>query len=143
GQAGFVRKSVALAVLIAVAGFLIAGVASLRAEPPAKASPAHHLRHGFRNLDTTYRFSISERAQRMLRRTIEGWPARGALPAVLSNDGAALRANGTVPTVTWIRHSTLLVQLGGVNIRTAPNSGARASPGGFGRPRRCVAPGPP
>ena len=54
---------------------------------------------------------MSERAQRMLRRTIEGWPARGALPAVLSNDGAALRANGTVPTVTWIGHSTLLVQL--------------------------------
>jgi len=84
---------------------------------------------------------MSERAQRMLRRTIEGWPARGTLPAVLSNDGAALRANGTVPTVTWIGHSTLLVQLGGVNILTDPNWGERASPVGFAGPRRLVAPG--
>jgi N-acyl-phosphatidylethanolamine-hydrolysing phospholipase D len=142
GQAGFVRKSVALAVFIAVAGLLIAGVASLRAEPPAKASPSHHLRHGFRNLDTTYRFSMTERAQRVLRRTLfEGWPDRGAAPAVLSNDGAALRANGTVPTATWIGHSTLLVQLGGVNILTDPNWGERASPVGFAGPRRMVPPG--
>jgi hypothetical protein len=70
GQAGFVRKSVVLAVSLAVTSLLIAGVASLQAEPPAKASPAHHLRHGFRNLDTTYRFSMVERAQRVLRRTL-------------------------------------------------------------------------
>ena len=81
---------------------LVAGVVSLRAEPAASTSPAHHLAKGFRNLDATYRFSMSERAERLVRRVFEGWPKRGARPAVLPNDGATLRGNGTTPTVTWI-----------------------------------------
>ena len=59
----------------------------------------------------------------------------------LTNDGAELRANGTHPTVTWVGHSTFLVQLDGVNILTDPNWGERASPVGFAGPRRLVAPG--
>jgi N-acyl-phosphatidylethanolamine-hydrolysing phospholipase D len=142
GQGCLVRKSVALALLIVAAGVLAAGVVSLRAETAAKQVPAHHLSHGFRNLDTTYRYSMTERAHRLMRRVVfEGWPARGALPVVLANDGAALRANGTVPTVTWVGHSTLLVQLAGVNILTDPHWGERASPIGFAGPRRLVAPG--
>ena len=138
-----VRKSVALAILIAAASLLVAGVLSPGAEPPTRPTPAHHLRHGFRNLDTTYRYSMTERAQRLLRHVLfeGGYPERGALPAVLANDGAALRANGTVPTVTWVGHSTLLVQLNGVNILTDPHWGERASPVGFAGPRRLVPPG--
>jgi N-acyl-phosphatidylethanolamine-hydrolysing phospholipase D len=56
------------------------------------------------------------------------------------NDGAALRANGIRPTVTWIGHATLLVQLDGVNILTDPAWSEQVGPLGFG-PRRLVEPG--
>jgi len=51
------------------------------------------------------------------------------MPAVLTNDGAELRANGTVPTLTWIGHSTFLVQIDSVNILTDPHWGDRAQSG--------------
>jgi len=142
GLSRFARASVALAVLIAIASVLVAGVVSPGAEPPTKPNPTHHLARGFRNLDGTYRYSMGERAQRFMRRVLfEGWPERGAVLPVLANDGAALRANGTVPTVTWVGHSTLLVQLRGVNILTDPHWGDRASPVGFAGPKRLIAPG--
>jgi len=76
----------------------------------------------------------------LLRRTFQREPARGALPLSVPNDGAALRANGTEPTVTWIGHATLLVQLDGVNILTDPIWSDHAGPLGIG-PRRLVPPG--
>ena len=130
-----------VAIALAVASLLVIGTAVLQAEPISVATPTHHLGRGFRNLDTSYRFTLRERAERMLRQTIAGWPARGQTPKVLANDGAALRANGTSPTVTWIGHATLLVQIGGLNILTDPHWGERASPVGFAGPRRLVAPG--
>jgi len=141
-QGCLVRKSAALALLLCVVSVLVLGVVSLRAETAAATGPTHHLARGFRNLDTTYHYSMRERAHRLMRRVLfEGWPARGTRPAVLPNDGAALRANGTTPSVTWIGHSTLLVQLAGVNILTDPHWGERASPVGFAGPRRLIAPG--
>jgi N-acyl-phosphatidylethanolamine-hydrolysing phospholipase D len=128
-------------VVLAVVSLLAVGVVALQADPARPASSTHHLGRGFRNLDATYRYTIIERTQRFVRKTIEGWPARGAALAVLANNGAALRANGTVPTVTWIGHATLLVQLGGVNVLTDPIWSERASPVGFAGPRRLVAPG--
>src|SRR5262245_61501444 len=41
-------------------------------------------------------------------------------PPFIENDGAALRENGTRPSVTWIGHASLLVQLDGVNVLTDP-----------------------
>lgn len=128
-------------VVLAVASLLAVGVVALQADPARPAASTHHLGRGFRNLDATYRYTIIERTQRFVRKSIEGWPARGAALAVLANNGAALRANGTVPTVTWIGHATLLVQLGGVNVLTDPIWSERASPVGFAGPRRLVAPG--
>ena len=52
------------------------------------------------------------------------------------NDGGLLRANQKDPTLTWIGHSTLLVQLDGVNVLTDPQWSPRASPVAFGGPRR-------
>jgi N-acyl-phosphatidylethanolamine-hydrolysing phospholipase D len=138
-----VRRPLALVgALIVVAALLVGGVVSPGAEPAAIARPAHHLAQGFRNLDTTYHYSMAQRARRLLHRVLfEPTPARGAPPAVLANDGAALRANGTSPTVTWAGHSTLLVQLAGVNVLTDPHWGDRASPVGFAGPRRLIPPG--
>jgi N-acyl-phosphatidylethanolamine-hydrolysing phospholipase D len=44
-------------------------------------------------------------------------------------------------TVTWVGHSSLLIQLNGLNILTDPMWSERASPVEFAGPRRWVAPG--
>jgi N-acyl-phosphatidylethanolamine-hydrolysing phospholipase D len=62
------------------------------------------------------------------------------LPRV-ANDGAALRDNRAAPTLTWVGHSTLLVQLDGVNVLTDPHWSPRASPVSFAGPRRVMPPG--
>jgi N-acyl-phosphatidylethanolamine-hydrolysing phospholipase D len=110
------------------------------AESPRFPRPTHHLTRGFRNLDPAYDYTVVVRAVGLLRRALKQEPDRGPLLTPVANDGAALRANGTHPTVTWIGHATLLVQLDGVNILTDPNWNDHAGPYGFG-PRRLVAPG--
>jgi len=119
---------------------LFVTLAPLSAQAPP-GIPRHHLARGFRNLDATYAYPLRERAVKLFRRAFTGWPPRGKTPAVLANDGAELRANGKVPTVTWIGHSTFLIQLDGLNILTDPHWGDRASPVAFAGPRRLVPPG--
>jgi N-acyl-phosphatidylethanolamine-hydrolysing phospholipase D len=136
------HRSFVVFVALLVAGVLAVDFgAPAAAEAPASGALAHHLKRGFRNPDTTYSYTMSGRALRLLSRTFEGWPARGTPPAVLANDGAALRANGHEPTLTWIGHATFLVQFDGVNILTDPHWGDRASPVAFAGPRRLVPPG--
>ena len=53
-------------------------------------------------------------------------------------DAAALRANTSEPTVTWIGHSAFLLQMGGVNVLADPHFSERASPVSFAGPRRIV-----
>jgi len=50
----------------------------------------------------------------------------------IENDGAFLRSNTTEPTVTWIGHSTTLIQIAGLNILTDPNFSSEL---GLGRKR--------
>lgn len=57
------------------------------------------------------------------------------------NDGSLLRANHKDFTVTWIGHSTVLIQVDGVNILTDPIWSDRASPVTFAGPKRFVEPG--
>ena len=110
------------------------------AESPRLPRPVHHLTRGFRNLDPSYDYTMLGRTVGLLRRAMQPEPDRGPLLTTVANDGAALRANGVRPTVTWIGHATLLVQIGGVNVLTDPNWNDNAGPFGFG-PRRLVAPG--
>ncbi len=53
--------------------------------------------------------------------------ARGPHPGAPSvpNDGAALRASGERPSLTWIGHATYLVRLGGSTVLTDPVLGPR------------------
>ena len=132
---------VVLSLLLAASSLLAFPVTVLHADPPLSTVPTHHLLRGFRNLDGTYRYTVLDRAERLVKKTLAGWPDRGAMPHVLPNNGAALRANGTQPTITWIGHATLLVQIAGVNILTDPIWSDRASPVSFAGPRRLVAPG--
>jgi N-acyl-phosphatidylethanolamine-hydrolysing phospholipase D len=131
--------SVVFTVVVA-ASLLVGDLSSPSAEAPATTS-AHHLKRGFRNPDAAYSYTMRGRALRLLGRTFEGWPERGTPPVVLGNDGAELRANGQRPTLTWVGHSTFLIQLDGINVLTDPHWGERASPVQFAGPRRLVPPG--
>jgi N-acyl-phosphatidylethanolamine-hydrolysing phospholipase D len=53
-------------------------------------------------------------------------------------DSAALRANRSDVTVTWIGHATVLWQVAGLNILTDPHFSERASPLPFAGPKRLV-----
>jgi L-ascorbate metabolism protein UlaG (beta-lactamase superfamily) len=59
----------------------------------------------------------------------------------VANDGRALRDNREAPTLTWIGHATLLIQVDGLNVLTDPQFSERASPVGFAGPRRLNPPG--
>jgi N-acyl-phosphatidylethanolamine-hydrolysing phospholipase D len=78
-----------------------------------------------------------------LRRLGSTLTGRTGAPPWSDNDGAFLRANAahSVPTVTWIGHATLLVQMDHVSFLTDPIWARTASPiAGLG-PRRFVPPG--
>jgi N-acyl-phosphatidylethanolamine-hydrolysing phospholipase D len=62
--------------------------------------------------------------------------ARGAKLSVLKPDVAWLRANRTESALTWVGHSTFLLQLGGLNIVTDPHLTGRASPFRHAGPKR-------
>jgi N-acyl-phosphatidylethanolamine-hydrolysing phospholipase D len=126
--------------LIALGLALLAAAPAVLADSRALGRPDHHLARGFRNLDPAYDYTVLYRTVSLLRRLGQRDPDRGAAPVPVANDGAEVRANGTQPTVTWIGHATLLVQLDGVNILTDPIWSNRAGPFGIG-PRRLVPPG--
>ena len=135
------RHRIALVFSLVCVLVVVTTGATSRAQPTRSEIPAHHLDQGFRNLDPAYAYPMLERTRRLLRRSFEGWPDRGTPLRVLPNDGTALRANGVKPTITWIGHSTFLVQIAGVNILTDPNWSDRASPVRFVGPRRLIPPG--
>lgn len=58
-------------------------------------------------------------------------------------DVARLRQNRSRPSLTWIGHSTFLIQAGGLNMLTDPHFGDRASPVSFAGPKRGMPPGIP
>ncbi|MGH7389148.1 MAG: MBL fold metallo-hydrolase [Candidatus Rokuibacteriota bacterium] len=130
---------------LALAALVLAALppsSSIALDPrPAARRPAHHAEQGFRNLDPGYAYPLLGRAGRAFGRIFEEPPDRGPAPAVVANDGREIRANGTTPTITWIGHSTFLVQIDGVNILTDPIWSDRASPVTFAGPRRLVPPG--
>ncbi len=86
---------------------------------------------------TRYQHSKQWRGERFV--NPEHWPARTGLrdvlrwqlsgrpprdhsfvPPMVPNDGTRLRENSKLPTVTWIGHATLLVQIDGLSILTDP-----------------------
>lgn len=82
----------------------------------------------------------------MLQRMAKGrlLPPRANLPAAVP-DLAAIRAatteDGAAPTVTWIGHATVLLQVAGCNILTDPVFSTFASPVPFAGPKRIQRPG--
>jgi N-acyl-phosphatidylethanolamine-hydrolysing phospholipase D len=110
---------------------------------PKPGAPPHHRTGGFANVDPSGEAASAWVRTRFFLTRI--WsttfnPKTARFP-VLANDGRALREGDGRPTVTWIGHATLLIQLEGVNVLTDPQWSPRASPVTFGGPRRLVPPG--
>ena len=119
-------------------------LASLIAYVPSgmAASPAHHTRDGFRNLEPTSHGGLGVALPFFARRIWSNLTGRTGAAAAVPNDGAFLRENArhSVPTVTWIGHSTVLVQMDGVTFLTDPIWADTAGPvSGLGA-RRLVPP---
>ena len=126
------------AVLIAVA--LPGGCTGVGGPQPG--APAHHHEHGFVNTTPGdprpgLWARVSFFASRMFATTFA--PRTAAYPRV-EHAGRALRENHGEPTVTWVGHSTLLVQLEGANVLTDPQWSRRASPFSFAGPKRFMPP---
>jgi N-acyl-phosphatidylethanolamine-hydrolysing phospholipase D len=106
-------------------------------------SPASRVGRTFRNLDPGYkRASYYERLHSLI---VGGtWlvpESRVAPLATVAPDVRALRENASQATVTWIGHSTLLVQLDGVTFLTDPTWAERSGPfGGLVGVRRYTPP---
>jgi N-acyl-phosphatidylethanolamine-hydrolysing phospholipase D len=106
---------------------------------PGGSAAAHHVVGGFRNPSTEYSYTMLQRARRLVTGPHLRKPTRGV--SALSTDVRALRTTGKTPSVTWVGHSTFLVQLDGLNIVTDPHWGDVASPVSFAGPRRLTPPG--
>jgi N-acyl-phosphatidylethanolamine-hydrolysing phospholipase D len=106
-------------------------------------APPHHRPGGFVNLNPIYQPHGAWTRIRFL--ASRHWASLTDPPSVdlprVANDGRALREVRREATITWIGHSTFLVQLDGVNILTDPHWSARASPVSFAGPRRLTEPG--
>ena len=100
----------------------------------AQTMKSHHLADGtFKN---NYSDSINKPFLELLK-----WqwnrvsPEPVAFP-LAENDPVFLKNNRMEPTLTWIGHSTLLLQFDGFNILTDPHMTQRASPVSFAGPKR-------
>ena len=127
------------AVLVTLGALVLSDLVSVTMPAPASDRPLHHGRRGFRNLDPDYAYSLTSRITHVVGRPPA--PARGRPLEVVANDGSALRGPLAAPMITWIGHSTFLVQLDGINLLTDPIWSQRTSPVGFAGPRRLVPPG--
>lgn len=78
-----------------------------------------------------------------MRRIAGSFRTRPGEPQRIANNGIFLRYNAkhSIPTVTWVGHSTLLVQMGGVTFLTDPIWSNTPSPIPGVGPRRFVEPG--
>lgn len=105
----------------------------------------HHTGDGFRNPSPDFEKRGSKDLfkmliwERLINRSVDSldtYPLEW-----VENDGVFLRENETEITVTWIGHSTLLLQIDGLSILTDPVWSDRASPVGFAGPKRRHSPG--
>lgn len=105
----------------------------------AAEAPPHHTAEGFRNNyphDPPASFWLWKWEQ--MKNGVPQPPPGGWRIPWVKTDAAALRANGSEPTVTWIGHAAFLLQVGGRNVLIDPQFSERASPVAFAGPRRIV-----
>ncbi|AZG09945.1 MBL fold metallo-hydrolase [Pigmentiphaga sp. H8] len=130
------RRGVA-AVLAACA---VAGCSPVN--PYYDATQPHHTPHGFHNLYSYAHPGTLDFWRWQFDRWAQGLPpppTESLAPVVA--DTAWLKEPSSDVRVSWVGHSTLLVQLGHFNLLTDPVFSERASPFGFMGPRRHQPPG--
>lgn len=102
----------------------------------------HHTAGGFRNVPETRQNGFLDLLRWQWERRHNARPTVGGYHFPLAtNDPATLAANRKRPSVTWIGHATVLVQMDGWNILTDPHFSRRASPVQWVGPQRVVSPG--
>jgi L-ascorbate metabolism protein UlaG (beta-lactamase superfamily) len=126
---------------VALLGAVITGAAS--ANPYFDPSRAHHRADGFvNNYGPPGGKPLSDLLKWFHERSSNGLPRApsthvdGYAFPVIRPDLDFLRANRDEVSVTWIGHSTLFLQLGGLNILTDPHFSARAFMVQFAGPQR-------
>lgn len=127
-----------IGVTVALASALIAcGTHDLSPDP----TRPHHSADGYRNSDGTRiapsAIDLARFGWTML--TTERAPLPDALRPIVPDLGY-LRDNRVESAVTWIGHSTTLLQTAGLNVLTDPHFGERASPVSFLGPKRRIPP---
>jgi N-acyl-phosphatidylethanolamine-hydrolysing phospholipase D len=127
--------------IVALVPLLIAiACASAGTEP---GGPAHRVSGGFRNLDPTFSPPSGWTRWAFIARRI--WKSltapRDFDTPRMANDGTGLRLVPPVPTITWVGHATLLVQVDGLSVLTDPQWSARAGPTSWLGPARLGPPG--
>jgi N-acyl-phosphatidylethanolamine-hydrolysing phospholipase D len=134
-------RSPAAFILILLLGLAACGRVST--EQSVSGQPEHHVNGGFRNTGAGFqRPSSLTRWRFMARRLWASYtsPRTFDVPRV-ANDGKPLEAGLINPSITWVGHATLLVQINGVNALTDPQWSERASPVSWAGPRRLSPPG--
>jgi N-acyl-phosphatidylethanolamine-hydrolysing phospholipase D len=116
-------------------------MSALPATPPQHRRPDGRFRNPWPG-------SVEHGLGSMLKWTIDrarngtlGFRARGTPPAAVAASPAVLRSNHDDCRLTWIGHSTFLIQVGGLSVLTDPVFAERASPVRFAGPRRLSPPG--
>lgn len=105
--------------------------------------PAHHTDRGFRNPYIEHSDKTAFGYLKM-RVTTDEWAdhaSQGNTVPRQQVDLAAILKPGKQPQITWIGHSTFLIQHRGINIITDPMFSRRASPLSFIGPKRYTKPG--
>ncbi len=115
--------------------------------PYYDAKQPHHRPDGFQNRHAEFQpRGLFDLVRWRLDAALDDLPRAGAPTPQVAADLTFLRANATAgtamtPAVTWIGHSTVLAQFGGLNLLTDPMFSERASPVAWTGPRRAQPPG--
>jgi N-acyl-phosphatidylethanolamine-hydrolysing phospholipase D len=109
---------------------------------PAMPHPAHHTADGFTNLEPYERAGPLVTVPFFARRVAGALFPRSGAPRLVTPDAAWLRDNArhSVPSVTWMGHAGVLVQMDHVTLLTDPIWSDTASPISWLGPRRFVPP---
>ena len=113
--------------------------------PPTTPPPHHRPGGGFRNpwpgsVEHGFGDALKWMIQRARKGTL-GFSARGTPPSAVAFSPIASRVDAAACRISWIGHSSFLIQIGGLNVLTDPVFAERASPVRFAGPRRLQPPG--
>ncbi len=135
--------------LLSVAALGFGPWGAAQTDPPAEKPPAHHTAHGFRNLyPDAHRAGLGPALRYLLGIYPKETPAVPPdqvppyKPDIVAPDlGLIHHPDPERIQLTWIGHSSFLLQVNGLNILFDPVYSRRASPFSFAGPKRIVPPG--